>query len=142
MDYLDQLDKMFDAKYRLVTIETEEPQRVEELISQLSRFSNKAYYHSRPGQAMYRFGASHIEIPRTIEPQDLLSHIEISRHFGIYILQDFHLALDSRYLIQQLKDIITGDIDKVVVLLSEHVELPAELKPFALRSKHKLRNAS
>lgn len=142
MDYLDQLDKMFDAEYRLVTIETEEPQRVEELISQLSRFSNKAYYHSRPGQALYRFGASHIEIPRTIEPKDVLSHIDISRHFGVYILQDFHPALENRQLIQQLKEIIVGDIDKVVVLLSEHIDLPAELKPFALRSRHKLRDAS
>lgn len=141
MDYLDQLDKMFDAKYRLVTIETEETQRVEELISQLSRFSNKAYYHSRPGQGMHRFGASHIEIPRTSEPKDLLSHIEISRHFGVYILQDFHPALENRQIIEYLMDIINGDIDKVVVLLSEHIELPAELKPFTLRSKHKLRDA-
>lgn len=142
MDYLEQLDKMFDAKYRLVTIETEDPQRVESLISQLSRFSNKAYYHSRPGQGMYRFGAAHIEIPRTIDPKDLLSHIEISRHFGVYILQDFHPALENRQIIERLMEIITGDIDKVVVLLSEHIDLPTKLKPFTLRSKHKLRDTA
>lgn len=142
MDYLEQLDKMFDAKYRLVTIETEDPLRVEDLISQMSRFSNKAYYHSQPGQAMTRFGASHIEIPRTIEAKDLLSHIRISRHFGVYILQDFHPALENRQIIELLMDIITGDIDKVIVLLSEHIDLPAELKPFTLRSKHQLRDAS
>ena len=142
MDYLQQLDKMFDAKYRLVTIETDDPQRVEDLISQLSRFSNKAYYHSRPGQGMTRFGASHIEIPRTIEPKDLLTHIDISRHFGVYILQDFQPALESRQIINQLREIVTGEIDKVVVLLGEHIDLPAELKPFTLRSKHQLRNAS
>lgn len=142
MDYLEELDKMFDAKYRLVTIETEEPRRVENLIGQLSRFSNKAYYHSRPGQGMCRFGASHIEIPRTTEPKDLLTHIEISRHFGVYILEDFQPALENRQIINQLIDIVTGDIDKVVVLLSEHIDLPEDLKPFTLRSKHKLRNAS
>lgn len=141
MDYLDQLDKMFDAKYRLVSIETEDAQRVVELVSQLSRFSNKAYYHSRPGQGMYRFGASHIEIPRTIEPGDILTHIELSRHFGVYILQDFQPALDNKVYVKQLKDIAVGDTDKVVVLLSEHIELPAELKPYTLRSKHQLRHA-
>jgi len=140
MDYLEQLDKMFDAKYRLVTIETDDPQRVEDLITQLSRFSNKAYYHSRPGKGMYRYGASHIEIPRTSEPADILSHIELSRHFGVYILQDFHLALEKKAMLNQLRDIITAEGKKVVVLLSEHIDLPAELKPFALRSKHQLRN--
>ncbi len=140
MDYLAQLDSMFDAKYRLVTIETEEPERVEKLISQLSRFSNKAYYHSLPGQGLYRFGAPHIKIPRTSEPNDLLSHIEITRHFGVYILQDFHPALENRQVIEQLREIINGDIKKVVVLLSENIDLPAELKPFTLQSKHKLRD--
>lgn len=140
MDYLQQLDKMFDATYRLVTIETDDPQRVEELISQLSRFSNKAYYHARSGQGMVRFGAAHIEIPRTREPNDLLTHIEASRHFGVYILQDFQPALENRAIVKQLKAIIHGEIDKVVVLLSEHIDLPAELKPHTLRSKHQLRD--
>jgi len=140
MDYLEQLDKMFDAKYRLVTIETEDTQRVVDLMTQLSRFSNKAYYHALPGQAMYRFGAAHISIPRTIEPKELLSHIEITRHFGVYILQDFHPALKNDQIIEQLLEIIHSGVDKVVVLLSEHIELPDKLKPFALRSKHKLRD--
>ena len=139
MDYLEQLDKMFDAKYRLVTIETDDPHRVEELIAQLSRFSNKAYYHARPGQRMYRFGAAHIEIPRTSEPRDLLNHIELSRHFGVYVLQDFHPALENSHIVDQLKEIINGEVSKVVVLLSEHIELPPELKPFTLRSRHQLR---
>ena len=142
MDYLDQLDKMFDASYRLVTIETDESNRVEDLISQLSRFSNKAYYHSRPGKAMYRFGASHIEIPRTVSPRDILAHIEISRHFGIYILQDFQPALDDRQIVDQLREIALGGIDKVVVILSEKIELPEELKPFTLRSRHKMRDSA
>ena len=142
MDYLDQLDKMFDASYRLVTIETDDAHRVEELVSQLSRFSNKAYYHSRPGQAMYRFGASHIAIPRTVTPRDILSHIEISRHFGVYILQDFQSSLEDMQIVTQLKDIAVGNVDKVVVLLSEKIELPDSLKPFTLRSKHQMRDAS
>lgn len=142
MDFLEELDKMFDTTYRLVTIETDDAARVENLISQLSRFSNKAYYHSRPNQAMYRFGASHIEIPRTVQPRDILAHIEISRHFGVYILQDFQPALENSRIVTMLKDIATGEIDKVVVLLSEKIELPDELKPYTLRSKHQLRDTA
>ncbi|MDH5444560.1 MAG: hypothetical protein OEY52_03320 [Gammaproteobacteria bacterium] len=142
MDYLDQLDKMFDASYRLVTIETDDTHRVEDLIGQLSRFSNKAYYHSLPGKGMYRFGASHIEIPRTTTPAEILAHIAISRHFGVYVLQDFQAAFEDQHIVQDLKEIIQTGNDKVVVLLSEHIELPEALKPFALRSKHQLRDSA
>lgn len=142
MDYLQQLDSMFDSKHRLVSIETEDPARVIDLISQLSRFSNKAYYLSRPGHSMHRFGSSHIEIPRTSTPMDIMSHIDISRHFGVYILQDFHPELKNHQILAEMKEIVTGDIDKTIVLLSERIDLPNELKPYTLRSKHKLRDAS
>lgn len=142
MNYLDQLDHMFDAKYRLITIETFDPQRVEELITQLSRFSNKAYYLSKPDHGMVRIGASHIEIPRTRDPIDILDHIHDARHFGIYILRDFHTALEDRNVVNRLEDIATSDESKVVVILSEHINFPAKLKPFTMRSKHQMKSTA
>lgn len=142
MNYLDQLDKMFDAKYSLITIETFDPHRVEELITQLSRFSNKAYYISKPDKGLVRIGASHIEIPRTREPMEILDHIRDARHFGVYILRDFHTALEERAVVNRLKEIATSESPKVVVFLGEYVELPAELKPFTMRSKHQMKNTA
>lgn len=141
MEYLNQLEKILDSKYRLVTIETYDTDRVVDLFTQLSRFSSKAFYMAVPEQGMHRLGASHIIIPRTQTAKDQLSHIDNTRHFGIYILRDFNYALDEKKNIEQLKKIASGPDPKVVILLSEFVDLPKELKPFTLRSKHQLKRA-
>ena len=141
MNYLDQLDQMLDANFRLVSIETYDPERDTDLFTQLSRFSNKAFYLWEASQGLHRIGASHIKIPRTIEAHELLTHIESSKHFGVYILRDFNPALENDKNIQALMRIASGEIDKVVVLLSDFIDLPKGLKPFTLRSKHQMRQA-
>ncbi|MDH5181893.1 MAG: hypothetical protein OEZ39_09720 [Gammaproteobacteria bacterium] len=142
MNYLDQLDQMFDAKYRLIAMETYDPKRVEELITQLSRLSNKAYYISRPGRGMARVGASHIEIPRTRETMEILNHIYDARHFGVYILCDFHHALEESAVVNRLLEIIKSDSPKVVMLLGANIELPPRLKPYTMRSKHQIKSTA
>jgi hypothetical protein len=141
MNYLDQLDQMLDANFRVVSIETYDPERVTDLFTQLSRFSNKAFYLWQDSQGLHRIGASHITIPRTNSPRELLTHIEASKHFGVYILRDFNKSLEDEKNIQSLLKIATGDINKVVVLLSDFIDLPKSLKPFTLRSKHQMRQA-
>ena len=141
MNYLDQLDQMLDANFRLVSIETYDPQRVTDLFTQLSRFSNKAFYLWEDNQGLHRVGASHIKIPRTTTAKELLNHIENSKHFGVYILRDFNKAMEDEKNIQLLLKIASGDINKVVIFLSDYIDLPKALKPFTLRSKHQMRQA-
>jgi len=141
MDYLGQLEKILESKYRLVTMETYDTDRVVDLFTQLSRFSNKAFYMSQPNEGMHRLGAAHITIPRTQTAREQLDHIENTRHFGIYILRDFNYALDEKNIIAQLRDIATSPDPKVIIFLSEFVDLPKELKPYTLRSKHQLKHA-
>lgn len=141
MNYLDQLDQMLDANFRIVSIETYDPQRVTDLFTQLSRFSNKAFYYWENNLGLHRIGASHIKIPRTALEKELLAHIEASKHFGVYILRDFNKALEDEKNIQHLMRIASGDVNKVVVLLSDFINLPKALAPFTLRSKHQMRQA-
>ena len=141
MNYLDQLDQMLDANFRIVSIETYDPERVATLFTQLSRFSNKAFYLWDEAEGLHRIGASHIKIPRTATARELLAHIESSKHFGVYILRDFNGPLADEKHIQQLLKIASGDVNKVVVLLSDFIDLPKSLKPFTLRSKHQMRQA-
>ncbi len=139
MNYLDQLDQMLDANFRIVSIETYDPERVSDLFTQLSRFSNKAFYLWEDGEGLHRIGASHIKIPRTISARELLAHIQSSQHFGVYILRDFNQELSNEKHIQSLLKIASGETNKVVILLSDFIDLPKALKPFTLRSKHQMR---
>jgi hypothetical protein len=141
MNYLDQLDQMLDANFRIVSIETYDPERVANLFTQLSRFSNKAFYLWEDAEGLHRIGASHIKIPRTASARELLAHINSSKHFGVYILRDFNEWLNDEKNIQQILRIASGDINKVIVLLSDFIDLPQALKPFTLRSKHQMRQA-
>jgi hypothetical protein len=40
-----------------------------------------------------------------------------------------------------IKRILAGDIEKVIILLGEYIDLPKELKPYTLRSKHQMKKA-
>ena len=140
MDYLQHLEKILESKYRLVSIESYDTDRVHDLFVQLSRFSNKAYYVAEPGEGMHRIGASHITIPRTATATEQLEHINKNKHYGLYILRDFSDALQEKANIKLLKEIGTSRDPKCVIFLSEYIDLPRELKPYTMRSKHQMKN--
>lgn len=140
MEYLNQLEKMLESGHRIITMESYEVDRVCDLLLELSRFSSKPYYLAQPEHAMHRLGASHIGIPKTRTPVDLMEHIEASQHFGVYILKNYTEILDDSDLVEDLINIATGDTHKVVIMVAEHIKLPNQLSPYAVRSKHQMKN--
>lgn len=140
MEYLGQLEKILESGHRIITMETYEVDRVCDLLLELSRFSTKPYYLAQPEQPMHRLGASHIGIPRTNKPDDLMEHIEASQHFGIYILRNYTEILEDADMLEDLISIATGDAHKIVVMVAEHIKLPSQLAPYVVRSKHQMKN--
>ena len=139
MEYLSQLEKMLESGHRIITMETYEVDRICDLLLELSRFSQKPYYLAQPEHPMHRLGASHIGIPKTKSPEDLMEHIEASQHFGIYIVRDYTEILDKEDLVEDLINIATGDTHKIVLMVAEHITLPEQLKPYVVRSKHQMK---
>lgn len=139
MSYLNQLDQMLDAEYRIVTIESADIDRVLELFTQLTRFSNKAFYFWKNDVGMHRLGASHIILPHTQSESDILTHIESSKHYGVYLLDDFNELLKNKEVVNRLKNIAEAEFEKVIILLGENIQLPKSLKQYTLRSKHKIK---
>jgi hypothetical protein len=139
MEHLNQLEKMLESGHRVIMMETYEVDHVCDLLLELSRFSTKPYYLTQPETPMHRLGAPHIGIPKTKSPQDLMEHIEATQHFGIYILRNYTEILDDDDLVEDLINIATADIHKVVLMVAEHIKLPNQLKPYAVRSKHQMK---
>lgn len=139
MEHLNQLEKMLESGHRLIMMETYEVDRVCDLLLELSRFSSSPYYIAQPEHPMHRLGSSHIGIPRTNKPQDLMEHIEASQHFGIYILRDYTEILDDGDMVEDLISVATGDSHKVVVMIAEYIKLPSQLSPYVVRSKHQMK---
>ncbi len=141
LNYLDQLDQMLDAEFRIISMETYDVSRVQELFVQITRFSNKAFYSWEPGRGMHRIGAAHITIPRTQTLEDVLTHVLNSKHFGVYIINGLTDELEDKKIQDQLLELVNSEVPKVVVLLGEFIDLPKCLKPHTLRSKHQMRKA-
>ena len=74
--------------------------------------------------------------------QENLEHIEAVNHFGVYILRDFSSAMEDPAIIALLKRILAGDTEKVIVLLGEYIDIPKDLKPYVMRSKHQMRKTA
>jgi len=142
MNYLQQLEKVLETRFKLATMETYDTDRIVDLFAQMNRFSNKAIYIYQPGEGMHRLGAAHIALPRTRTPLEVLEHIDTTPHYGVYILRDFNDSLEDRKVIDMLKQIGAGNKRLLVILLSEYLDLPMELKPYTLRSKHRIKQAS
>lgn len=140
MSYLNQLEKMLDSGFRLIMMESHEVDRVCDLLLELSRFSTKPYYLAQPETPMHRLGASHIGIPKTNNPEDLMEHIEATQHYGIYILRKYTEILDDTDLVEDLLSIATGDTHKVVLMVSERINIPEVIRPYVARSKHQMKN--
>jgi len=140
MEYLNQLERMLESGHRLITMESYEVDRVCDLLLELSRFSTKPYYMAQPENAMHRLGASHISIPRTQNPDELMEHIEASQHFGIFVLKNYTEILDDEDLVEDILNVVTGDIHKIIVFVAENIKIPSQLKPFTVRSKHQMKS--
>lgn len=141
MEYINQLERILESEHRIITMETYDVTRICDMLLQLSRLNTKPYYLAEPKQAMYRLGASHIGIPKTQKPEDLLEHIEATGYFGVYILKNYAEILEDNDLVEDLVNIATGDTHKVVILVAEHLQLPSLLKPYTVRSKHQMKEA-
>lgn len=139
MEYLNQLEKMLESGHHVITMETDEVDRVCDLLLELSRFSSKPYYLAQPEQAMFRMGASHIGIPKTNTPENLIEHIESSQHYGIYVLRNYTEILDDDDMVEDLISIATGDVHKVILIVAEYIKIPEQLKPYVVRSKHQMK---
>lgn len=140
MTHLNQLEKMLESGHRIITMESYEVDRVCDLLLELSRYSTKPYYLAQPEHPMYRLGASHIGIPKTNKPEDLMEHIEASQHYGIYILKNYTEILDDEDMVEDLINVATGDSHKVIFMISEYIKLPTQLAPYAVRSKHQMKD--
>lgn len=135
------IERVIDSNYRLAALETKEPDRLVALFKRLTLTTGRAIYHWSPDSGLYRLGVDHILIPRTRAPADVLSYVNASRHYGIYLLERFDDALPKQSVRRVLAEICERDDDvrRLVVLVGERLELPDELRGRIAAIRHNVR---
>ena len=139
---LERINKLTEQNYPIVYFETLRSVHVVELFKNLSLASSKAIYHWQPETGMYRMDANHIMIPRTVEPEDVLSAISSMAHFGVFVLTNFEKHIQDRGIVEQLKKIANMHKvnPKMVILLGSKIEIPGDLRPSVAHIRHTMRS--
>lgn len=142
MDATNTIQRVIDSNYRLAALETGESERLLALFKRITLTTGRAVYHWMPTSGLYRLGVDHILIPRTQAPGDVLAYIAASRHYGIYLLEQFDDALAKNSIQRALMEISERDdtIRRLVILMGENLELPApELRRRTAIIRHNVR---
>ena len=139
---LDKINQLTEQNYPIVYFETLRNVHIVELFKNLSLASSKAIYHWQPEIGMYRMDASHIMIPRTIDPEDLLNTINSMAHFGVFVLTNFEQHIKDRRIVDTLKKISSMHKvnPKMVILLGSKLEIPGDLRPSVAHIRHTMRS--
>lgn len=135
------LQRLIDSKYRVATLKTQEIDRLLAVFKRYSLTSGEAVYDWTPRSGLYRIGVEHIFIPRTRTPADALAYIAASRHYGIYLLRGFELALAKPSIQKALCSLCdTNDgVQRLVLLIGVDSYLPAALQDRVATIRHNVR---
>lgn len=130
----------------IVVVQSRDESRLLEMLATFTRTQTKADY-----LPLFRWsvtdGLQRIDIVmepqlHNAQPADVLRHIRAVTKPGVYVLLDFHPYLADPVNIRLLKDICLAfpSVKRQIVLISHHVELPAELRGFSARFEMALPN--
>ncbi|MCK4743744.1 MAG: hypothetical protein KAT25_07995 [Sulfuriflexus sp.] len=141
---LEKINQLTEQNYPIVYFETLRSVHIVKLFKNLSLASSKAIYHWQPETGMYRMDASHIMIPRSVEPEDLLNTINSMAHFGVFVLTNFDQHIKNRRVVELLKKISAMHKvnPKMVILLGSKLEIPDDLRPAVAHIRHTMRSTS
>lgn len=141
---LERINKLTEQSYPIVYFETLRSMHVIELFRSLSLCTSKAIYHWQPESGMYRMDANHIMIPRTINPDDVLTTIDSMAHFGVFILTGFNEHIKERRIVNLLREISSKHRanPKMVILLGSKLDIPGDLRPTVAHIRHTVRTSA
>ena len=136
MDPQRNLQLLVEGDRRLVMIHTQQSQHVLDLFQRYGRLTGKAVYHWAPEQGLKRLGIGHISIPKTERGGEALDYIRSTRHFGVYVLDQFAPELQVASSQETLRHIATDGGSQTVVVLDPEPSVPESLDGLVIQARH------
>ena len=129
------LEVLIESGRQLIVIETEREGCFVEGFERLAKRSNKAYFQWTATQGLLRLAEGFQPQVINKDWNQLFAQIHASQRNGVYVLVDFHHYLNDPIAIRHLKDVAINSPEHTVILLSQAIELPAELTHLATHFK-------
>jgi hypothetical protein len=136
MDPQRNLQLLVEGDRRLVMIGTQQSGHVLDLFQRYSRMTGKAVYHWAPDQGLKRLGIGHIPIPKTERSGEALDYIRSTKHFGVYVLDQFAPELQLASNQETLRQIAGSGGSQTVVLLDAEPSVPESLAGLVIQVRH------
>jgi len=127
------IEKLIATDYTLFTLETASPEKIIDSFRYFGR-TGRATYVWEDTSGLYRLEASHIRLPNTETPLQVLNYIQNNHHFGIYLLKGFNKFMhknELQFILKKLSDEKydknSGSVQKAVIFLDNTFKLPEKL---------------
>lgn len=127
------IEKLIATNYTLFALETNSPEKIINSFRYFGR-TGRATYVWEDEQGLSRLEAAHITLPNTETPLQVLTYIQNSRHFGIYLIKGFNKFIRNEELQSKMKqlsdkppELKQDKIQKSVVFLDKNFKLPEKL---------------
>jgi len=117
----------------LIVLETEREGCFIDGFRRMANRSDRAYFQWTITQGLLRLAKGYETQIINKDINQLFAQIQSSSQPGVYILVDFHHHLDEPVAIRHIKDVLLHSSQHTLILLSQKMDLPAELESLATR---------
>lgn len=135
MESMHDLEVLIDSGRSLITLETEREGCFIDGFRRIARRSNKAYFQWTITQGLLRLAPGYENQIINKEFNQMFAQIQTTEKAGVYVLVDFHHHIEEPVIIRHIKDVLLHSPQHCIILLSQSIELPDELKSFATNYK-------
>jgi hypothetical protein len=139
MGQLRDLELLIDSRYPIIAAETEEEDRLEDLLRRVASELDLPFYVWTCVDGLYRPPQKTLSID-TRQPLQALAHVGAARGDGVYFFKDLHKYLEDVAVVRRLRDLaaVLGRARRALVLNAVHLALPPEIASLAAPYKLEL----
>jgi SpoVK/Ycf46/Vps4 family AAA+-type ATPase len=127
-DKRDELRLLINSRHPIITVETSEESRVEELAAQVAAELDIPFFTWSVTAGMVRRGTDQAMYD-TEDPDKALHNISLIRGEGIFLLRDFARYLEQDKILRRMREIAASfrEVRRSILLSAPVLKLPAEL---------------
>jgi SpoVK/Ycf46/Vps4 family AAA+-type ATPase len=133
MSQLKDLELLIESRYPLIAIETEEEDRLYDLLRRLAIQMNLQLYMWTPVDGLTRPPFKDASGPDDRQPAQALGRVAAAREDGIYLFKDLHRYLDDAAVLRRVRDLapVLARGRRALILTAPRLNLPPEIKAIA-----------
>jgi AAA+ superfamily predicted ATPase len=131
MESMHDIEVLISSGHRLIVLETEREGCFIDGFRRLAKRSNRAFFQWTVTHGLLRLADGYDTQVINKDINQLFAQIQSTQASGVYILVDFHHQLVEPVAIRHIKDVLIHSPQHSLILLSQKLDLPEELKTLA-----------